>query len=109
MRLKTTYIILCIFGLLLPYSQFVPWLLQHGPNIRLFVEQLFSNRVSTFFAVDVLMSAVVLIVFMRSENPRFSTRQKWLPIIALLTVGVSLAFPRFLYLRELKPEDRGAP
>jgi hypothetical protein len=106
MRLKATYIVLCFVGLLLPYSQFIPWLVVHGVNIDLFVKHLFSNRVSAFFAVDVFVSAVVLIVFINSENSRLRAHERWLPIIALLTVGVSLAFPLFLYMRELKVEDR---
>ena len=108
MRLRTTYIVLCLVGLLLPYSQLIPWLVEHGLNIDLFVEQLFANRVSAFFAADVLVSAVVLIVFVNSENSRLCAREKWLPIIALLTVGVSLALPLFLYLRELRVEDHYA-
>jgi hypothetical protein len=81
---------------------------EHGLNIDLFVEQLFGNRVSAFFAADVLVSGVVLIVFINSENSRLRAREKWLPIIALLTVGVSLALPLFLYLRELRVEDHYA-
>jgi hypothetical protein len=108
MRLKAAYLVLCFVGLLLPYSQFIPWLVTHGPNIDLFAKQLFGNRITAFFAIDVLLSAVVLIVFIITENSRLGGRQKWLPIIALLTGGVSLAFPLFLYMRELRLEDRRA-
>ena len=106
MRLKTAYIVLCLFGLLLPYSQLIPWLVEHGLNIDLFFVQLFGNHISAFFAVDVFVSAAVLLVFIYGENSRTNARMKWLPIIALLTVGVSLAFPLFLYMRELKLESR---
>ncbi len=106
MRPKTAYLVLCLFGLFLPYSQFIPWLVEHGLDIDLFFKQLFGNRVSAFFAIDVFVSAAVLIVFIHGENSRLGARKKWLPIIALLTVGVSLAFPLFLYIREVKLEDR---
>jgi len=75
----------------------------------LFIKQLFGNRVSAFFAIDVFVSAAVLMVFIYGENFGVGARTKWLPIIALFTVGVSLAFPLFLYMRELKREDRPAP
>jgi len=78
--------------------------LEHGLNLRLFVDELLFNRISTFFALDVIVSAVVLIGFMRVENSRNKVRRRWLPILAILTVGVSLAFPLFLYLRELELE-----
>ena len=51
---------LCVLGLVLPYSQFVPWLLEHGLNITVFVRELFANRISAFFAMDVIVSAIVL-------------------------------------------------
>jgi hypothetical protein len=66
----------------------------------LFFHQLFANRISSFFGMDVLVSAAVLVVFMRSEGSRLRIAGRWLPIVALLLVGVSLAFPMFLYMRE---------
>jgi hypothetical protein len=47
----------------------------------------------------------VLPVFMRVESARLSIRRRWLPVLALLTVGVSLGLPLFLYLREPKLEE----
>jgi len=55
--------------------------------------------------VDVLASAVVLLVFARHESSRLGTRGRWLPLIAVLTVGVSLGLPLFLYMRERKLEQ----
>src|SRR5215470_10141879 len=105
MKLKTIYLLLCILGIALPYWQFIPWVAQHGLNMRLFVQQLFANRISAFFGMDVIVSAVALMVFVRSERPRLNARERWLPLLAVLTVGVSLALPLFLYFRERKPEQ----
>ncbi len=60
MKPKTIYLALCLIGLLLPYSQFVPWVLQHGLNFRLFAAELFANRIGAFFGMDVVVSAVAL-------------------------------------------------
>ena len=54
--------------------------------------------------MDVLVSAVALLVFMRYEGSRPGVRGRWMVVIAVLTVGVSLGFPLFLYLRERKLE-----
>jgi hypothetical protein len=62
-RKKNAYLILCVLGAALPYSQFIPWLLENGFNAPLFVHQLFANRISTFFGLDVLVSAVVVVGF----------------------------------------------
>ena len=100
MKLKTIYLILCIFGLALPYWQFIPWVAANGLNMSLFFHQLFANRIGGFFGMDVAVSSIVLIVFARSEHSRINIKGTWLPIIALITVGVSLGLPLFLYLRE---------
>jgi hypothetical protein len=97
---KTVYLLLCFLGLALPYWEFVPWLAQNGLNLPLFFAELFANRISAFFGADVLVSAIVVVRFIRVESARADVRLWWLPIVALLTVGVSLALPLFLYLRE---------
>ena len=89
-----------MLGFVIPYSQFVPWLLEHGFNLGLFVRELFANRISMFFAMDVIVSAIVLIWFIQSEGKRLRVRLLWLPTIGTLTVGVSLGFPLFLFLRQ---------
>jgi hypothetical protein len=100
MKPKNVYLLLCVLGAVLPYSQFVPWVMENGLNFGLLVRQLFANRISGFFGLDVLVSSAVLLVFMRVEGRVLRMRLRWLPIIALCTVGVSLALPLFLYLRE---------
>lgn len=101
MTRKTVYLVFCALGILLSYSQFVPWVVaHHGVPPGLFLGELFANRIGGFFGMDVLVSAVVLIFFLRREGKRLGMRHLWLPIVATLTVGVSLGFPMFLYLRE---------
>ena len=101
MKPRHFYLICCVLGLLLPYSQLVPWLLEHGVNLTLFVDELFANRISAFFAIDVVISAIVLIWFIQSEGKRWRVRLLWLPTLGTLVVGVSLGFPLFLFLRQL--------
>ncbi len=79
--------------------------MQHGMNLSLFVRELFVNRIGGFFGMDVLVSAVVLVVFMRFESSRLNIRRRWLPVLAVLAVGVSLGLPMFLYMRELRMEQ----
>ena len=109
MRLKTLYLAFCVVGIALPYWEFVPWVMQHGLNLRLLLAELFANRISAFFGMDVLISAVVLLRFVRVESARLHIRGWWLPVLAVFTVGVSLALPLFLYLRELTLEKRESP
>lgn len=100
MNRKHIYLLFCVIGVALPYSQFLPWVLENGFHMKLFVQQLFANRIGGFFGMDVLVSAVVLIFFVRREGRRLGVRHLWLPILGVFTVGVSLGLPLFLYLRE---------
>jgi|SRR5208283_1906706 len=106
MKPKTLYLVLCLAGVLVPYWQFLPWVMQHGLNLGLFVRELFANRIGAFFGMDVVVSAVALIVFSRIEGARVGVRRRWLVVLAILTVGVSLGLPLFLYLRELALERK---
>ena len=105
MTIRYLYLTLCVVGTLLPYSQFVPFLREHGLDTRLFVEQLFATRISAFFALDVIVSSVVLWSFVFVEGPRRGVKRLWMPIAASLLVGVSLALPLFLYMRESHAEN----
>jgi hypothetical protein len=100
MRLRHIYLILCIVGVALPYWQFVPWVATHGLSLSLFVRELFATRIGGFFGMDVLVSAIVLLVFASAEGRRLQIRNRWLVVVAILLVGVSLGLPLLLYLRE---------
>ncbi len=106
MKPKTLYLGLCAIGTLLPYSQLIPFLSGYGLDMPRFFAQLFSNRIGGFFGMDVLVSSVALWVFVHVEGRRSGVRHLWAPIAANLTVGVSLALPLFLYLREARLEAR---
>ena len=101
MKTRHFYLVCCVLGLLLPYSQFVPWLLEHGLNITLFCRELFANRISSFFAIDVIVSAIVLLWFIQSEGRRLRVGLLWLPTVGTLVVGVSFGLLLFLFLREV--------
>ncbi len=100
MKRKNIYLILCLIGIALPYWQFIPWVTANGLHMSLFIQQLFANRIGAFFGMDVLVSAVTLLVFARAETLRLGARARWITVLAVLTVGVSLGLPLFLYMRE---------
>lgn len=104
MRPKRLYLALCVAGTVLPCWQFLPFVREHGVDLRLFVDQLFSTPVSGFFAMDVIVSSVVLWVFVYVDGRRSGVTHLWAPIAANLAVGVSLGLPLFLYLRESRLE-----
>ena len=99
--MKTLYLGLCVLGTILPYSQFIPFLREHGLDARLFLEQLFATRIGGFFGMDVIVSSVVLWVFVSCRRAQTGTCDTCgLRLRPILAVGVSLGLPLFLYLRE---------
>jgi Terpene cyclase DEP1 len=105
-QLRSVYLLLCLLGAVIPYAPFVPWLMDHGLDLPLFFRELFSTRIGAFFGMDVFVSAAVLIVFIRGEGRRLGIPYRWLPVIATALVGVSLGLPLFLYMRQVKLEER---
>ena len=105
MKPKHVYLLLCAAGTVLPYTQLIPFLREHGLDMRVFFEQLFANRIAGFFGWDVIVSSLVLWTFVWVEGRRSGVRHLWAPIASNLAVGVSLGLPLFLYLRETKLEE----
>ena len=55
---------------------------------------------TAFFGMDVIVSSVTLWIFVYSEGTRLRMRRLWIYIVCNLLVGVSLALPLFLLVRE---------
>jgi len=97
---RNTYLFLAVIGLIVPYYFLISFLATHGLDGRLFLKQLFGTPISTFFAVDLLLSCVVFAIYSGREANRYAMKHAWLCMVALCTVGLSCALPLFLYLRE---------
>jgi hypothetical protein len=98
------YLGLALLGLLIPNSAFWPWLVAHGADPQRFVQDLFANGVSTFFGLDVVLSALALGGFVLVEGKRLGLPHRWVPIAATCLIGVSLGLPLFLYQRQVHLE-----
>ena len=107
MKPKHLYLFLCLAGTILPYLFLVPFLREHGLDLRRVFEELFANRISSFFGMDVIVASVCLWIFVLFEGRKLQVKHLWAPVVASLTVGVSLGLPLFLYLREARMEKRG--
>ena len=102
MKMRHFYLALSAVGVLIPNAPFYPWLAQHGLDGRRFVTDLFANGVSSFFGLDVVITALVVCGFVIVEGRRLGLRRIWMPIAAICVVGVSLGLPLFLYPRQCR-------
>lgn len=111
MKTSRLYVLLLVLGAALPLAFFIPFVAAEGLDVPLFLAQLFANRISSFFAMDVLVSGGVTIVFILVESRRLALRAGPWCLLGLV-VGVSLALPLFLWLRQRHLEsapDREGP
>jgi hypothetical protein len=101
-NMQWLFLLLAIIGAVLPLSCFIPFLVTHGLDLPLLVRELFQNRISASFGLDVIISALVLILFVFTEGRRRGMRRLWVYVVCTLFVGVSLGLPLFLFFRERK-------
>ncbi len=94
------YLLAAFVGAALPLSYLFRFLSAHGPDLPLLLTQLFQTDISAFFGVDVIISGLVLLVFIRREGRRLRMKGPWACALATLLVGVSFGLPLFLFLRE---------
>lgn len=106
--MQIIYGILCVIGTVLPLAQFVPWLADRGLDLRLLVQEAVATPIAAFAWSDVLVSAVVVVVFILVEGRRLGMRRLWWPLLGIL-VGPSLALPLFLLMRERHIVAPGSP
>ena len=97
--MQIIYLFLAILGFILPYSQFIPFLLNNGLDSSLFWSQLFANQISSAFALDLFASSVVFWIFIFKEGKRIDLKFLWVYVVLNLTIGLSFALPLFLWVR----------
>ena len=97
--MRIVYALLCVLGAALPLAAFFPWLAEHGLDVSLLILQAASTPVSAFGWADVAVSAIVFVAFAAAEGRRLRMPHWWISLLGL-AVGVSLALPLFLWLRQ---------
>lgn len=105
MQMKNIYLGFSVLGFVVPYIFFGKFLFENGIDIGLFFTSLFSNDISSFFGVDVIISAIVLIIYILIDAKRYEVKRYSYALIGTLLVGVSFALPFYLYLKESQKKN----
>ena len=95
---KWIYLALSIAGTVVPMTQFVPWARVHGLSVKLFCQELFATRISSFVTLDLLLAFVTVLLFAISARKRVALW--WLPVLVSLCIGISAGLPLLLFLFE---------
>jgi len=113
LRMEHVYFLLAVIGYILPGIPMVRESIETG-NIGFWTQpgrtlsELFVNRTSTAFALDLLGTVVVALVWMTHESRRIGMRAVWVFWLLTSTLGLSGTLPLFLALRERALARRGA-
>ena len=99
MRNSTIYLWLAMLGALLPYAFFAAFFMQDGLSLHEFVRQLFTTFPAGGFTVDLLITSTVFWIWSFHETRKHSMRHWWMFVATNLLIGLSCAFPLFLYFR----------
>ena len=104
MKLKTIYLLLALFGTVIPMSYFISYVMENGFHIYDIFNAAFANDMAACVAWDVILTFIAMVGLVLSEGMRIGLRRKWIYILMGLFVGISLALPAFLYAREVRME-----
>jgi hypothetical protein len=104
--MQIVYLILAIVGFVLPYSQFIPFLADHGLDLSLFWSQLFVNHASSADTVDLFTSSFVFWIFVFKEGTKLQMKFLWVYLVVNLIIGLSCALPLFLAIRLSKQKTQ---
>jgi hypothetical protein len=98
--MKTIYALLTFIGIALPFSQFVPWLAEHGLNVGLFFQQITDNPLAVFAWLDVVVTVIVIVVMVMNDGKSLHMKKLWIPVLASFIGGASVGLPLFLYMKQ---------
>lgn len=100
MGAKWVYLALAVVGAVVPMSIFLPWAWDNGVAPGAFLAALNANAISRFFAWDLLIAGLAVLVWFVIEARRRPVRHAWVAALGTVCVGVSFGLPLYLYLRE---------
>lgn len=100
MSLKNFYLAMAVVGTVIPWLFFGSFFALHGPDLSFFMQSLFVNGAAGGFSADVLITIVVFWVWSWQDANKKNVTRWWLIFPASFLVGLSLALPLYLYLRE---------
>jgi hypothetical protein len=102
--MRRLYLFLAFVGFAVPTYFLGAFLREHGLDLPLLFSLPFANKAATFFTSDLILTAIVFLVYAFVDLRRRKQRNWWMYLLATLLVGPSFSLPLFLYLRERQVE-----
>ena len=93
------YLFLAIAGAVVPYIFFIQFMGSDDPSLSAFVSQLFETAPAGGFTTDLLITSLAFWIWSYGEAARLGMKRWWGYVVVNLFIGLSCAFPLFLYVR----------
>jgi len=103
--MKNLYLVLAIIGFLAPNTLVFIESIETG-NILLYAqigrtfEEMFANRISTIFSIDLLVVTFFFFIWSFYEAKRLAMKLPLVVWLGTMLFGLAFGFPLFLYLKE---------
>jgi hypothetical protein len=97
--MPTLYLVLAVLGAVLPYSAFAPLIVQAAPP-GVWLDQVLIPPAARGFTFDLMVSAVTFVAWSYRDARRRGFRGWWRIPLVMTTIGLSCAFPLYLWLRD---------
>lgn len=97
--LRIAYLALAVLGAVLPMRYFIAWFEAHGYDLGGMIDAWNVNDASTGLVYDLTVTAVALVVWIVAETV---ANRRWVHLVCIpviFGIGVSCAFPLYLFLR----------
>jgi len=101
MKLKHLYLLLTVLSGIALIYQLALFTQAHDNDMVLLFTQGFASRGAAFLSTDLLAVAIVAAIFIIGEGRRIKMKHLWLPIASIFMLGIGVALPLFLYMREV--------
>ena len=98
--MRRFYLVMAIVGTVVPWAFFANFFAANGLDVPGFIGGLFANGAAGGFSADVLISIAVFWVWSWHDAKTHSIDRWWWVLPSGCLVGLSLALPLYLWLRE---------
>ncbi len=95
------YLLLALIGLIASWIYNIRYLLEGGSIAPVpFFTAAFANPLTTAITIDVYCAALVFCIWLSGETRRLQMRRAWTYMLVCFSIGLAVALPLFLAMRE---------
>ena len=104
-KIKLFYLFATVVGTVLPWIPFWPFLVENSFSPHSIIQALYANGASSGLTNDFFISCFVFWVFVFVDAKRLKLKSWWFVIPSAPLIGLSMALPAYLFIREHQRSD----